>query len=358
MKIRAAVIAGLVVVAVIVGWFAMRGSIPEGFDVPFGFSDESFEQGGVPSDVSGELAASAGATAQRFSVSWATVQCCTPSEFDWSTYDAVVAGMRAHGLEPLPMFVGSPGWAREPGCVSSLCPPARGHLEDFGRFAAAAVERWHRPEQGTPLVAAQIWNEPNSSGFWPTREGPNAAAYAKLFTATAQAIDKVDDELPLVVAGLDGRFPVSQPPTYVSIPDFLAMLLDDLPASMLDEQDLLAAHAYSSRFDAIMAETRSVRDSDSPGRRIIVTETGASSELPAADEHRQASELSTVLNRLATADDIAGIFVYTLIEPQTAEGPGQGLGVVGSVAAGYEPKLAYCVVADRAGVDAPEGCDG
>lgn len=342
----------VIIAGVVLGVFLLAGGEEESAERPFGFADNSYQQGGVPPEASAELAAAAGATAQRFAVSWATVQCCGPTTFDWSVYDAAVAAMREHDLAPLPVLVGTPGWARPAGCLSSLCPPAPEHLADFAAFAAAAVERWHDPAEGAGLLGVQIWNEPNFVGGWPTEEGPDARAYARLFAESARAIDDVDDDLPLLVAGLDGRSGVSEPPQYLSIPDYLDAFLEALDPSVLDRQDALAAHAYAPRFTEIMGETRAVRDRLEPERRIMVTETGASSVTPTPDEERQAQQIEEILEDLDASDDIGGVFIYTLVDVESAAGA-EGLGVVDE---GLAPKPAYCAIAEHNGASPPTGC--
>lgn len=322
----------------------------------FGFVDNSNRQG-VPPDLAADLASSAGADAARFGVSWTVVQCCEPSGFDWSAYDPVVTAMKTRGLDPLPTFSGTPAWARPEGCTSSLCPPAEEHLDEFAAFAAAAVSRWHDPEGGSPLLGAQIWNEPNSAGAWPVDGGPDPSAYAKLFSETAAAIDDVDDDLPILIAGLNGRSAVSDPPLYSSIPDYLGAVLEEIDPAVLDDQDLIAAHPYAARFSSIMAETREARDRFEPGRRIMVTETGSTSEFPTPDEQRQADQIEAILRELESADDVAGVFVYTLIDAPPSEGGEHGLGVVGEPSLDYAPKVAYCEIARLEG-RSPPTCPG
>ena len=351
LALAAAALVGLIAAAIVI-FRSDRGG--GSTDVPFGFVDNSFEQSGVPPAEGAELARASGATAQRFAVSWATVQCCSASRFDWSTYDEVVGSLRASGLAPLPVLVGSPRWARSRDCLSALCPPAPRHRRDFARFAAEAARRWDDSSAEVGLLGIQLWNEPNSVGSWPTKHGPDPREYGRLFRAVA---GRIDGDLPLVVAGLDGRAAVSEPPRYLSVPDFLTGFLRALGPGGLESRDLLAAHAYAPRFTEIMRETRAVRDQLAPGRSIMVTETGASSELPTVDEQRQATDVRRVLAALDNSDDIAGTFVYTLLDVPTAAGP-PGLGVVEAGAGSPEPKPAYCTIAELNGVDAPAGCPG
>ncbi len=102
-----------------------------------------------------------------------------PPLYDWSGADELVAALGEEGIEPLPMVLGSPAWARTEGC-SGICPPAPEHLADFGLFVASVVARYR------DAAAVEIWNEPNLALNWAGGDGPDPAAYAEMFEVGAR----------------------------------------------------------------------------------------------------------------------------------------------------------------------------
>ena len=97
----------------------------------------------------------------RFTLVWHEVATKQPRDarnpndpaYDWSRFDAVLQGLRAHGITPLVTIWGSPSWAnggRNPNWL-----PRSG----FGNFAYAASKRY-------PWVRLwTAWNEPNTRTF-------------------------------------------------------------------------------------------------------------------------------------------------------------------------------------------------
>jgi len=95
----------------------------------------------------------------RYNLRWDTIATHRPSAatsdddpaYRWEDDDAVVDGLRAHGIETLLGLVGTPAWANG-GRASNVAPSS---ARTFGDFAAAAaahyawVKRW------------LVWNEPN-----------------------------------------------------------------------------------------------------------------------------------------------------------------------------------------------------
>ncbi len=71
--------------------------------------------------------------------------------YDWRSVDAVLRGLRRHGIQPLVTLYGTPGWAN--GGLAPNWAPTDGRL--FGDFARAAATRYSWARLWT------IWNEPN-----------------------------------------------------------------------------------------------------------------------------------------------------------------------------------------------------
>jgi hypothetical protein len=130
----------------------------------------------------------------RADLSWADVQRRSSKGYDWSGFDRIVAGASARGLKVLPTLAYTPAWARPPGCDSPSCRPVT--VASFVEFARAAVARY------APLGVHtwEIWNEPNSTGFW--QPAPSAGEYATLLRGTATVIRALDPRAFIISGGL------------------------------------------------------------------------------------------------------------------------------------------------------------
>jgi hypothetical protein len=116
------------------------------------------------------------------------------ASYDWSGFDRVVAAASARGLKVLPTLAYTPAWARAPGCDSQSCRPAS--VAAFAAFAHAAVDRY--APRG--VHTWEIWNEPNSAGFW--QPSPSAGEYTTLLRASVKAIRGLDGEAFIISGGL------------------------------------------------------------------------------------------------------------------------------------------------------------
>ncbi len=104
-----------------------------------------------------------GADVVRFTIRWDQVarrQPASPREhgdraYDWDQVDAVLRGLRRHGLQPVVTLYGTPAWAN--GGRSPNWAPSSGR--SFANFAHAAASRYSWVRYWT------IWNEPNRSTF-------------------------------------------------------------------------------------------------------------------------------------------------------------------------------------------------
>jgi Glycosyl hydrolase catalytic core len=95
----------------------------------------------------------------RYAVHWDVVATERPTvardhrdlAYDWRTTDAILRGLRRHGIEPLVTLYGTPRWANG-GLAPNRAPTSDRSFGDFARAAATRyswVRRW------------AIWNEPN-----------------------------------------------------------------------------------------------------------------------------------------------------------------------------------------------------
>jgi hypothetical protein len=110
----------------------------------------------------------------RFTVRWDAIASSRPSiardatdpAYDWRSADAVLRGLRRHGIEPLVTLYGTPRWAN--GGRAPNWAPSSGAA--FGEFARAAATRYRWVRLWT------IWNEPNRSQWL---QPTSAATYVR-----------------------------------------------------------------------------------------------------------------------------------------------------------------------------------
>jgi hypothetical protein len=127
---------------------------PSAFASPavlYGLQDDAWLATG-PGTLAGRLAEidRLGADVVRTSLHWDRIETAQGS-FDWQVSDAVLQGLRAHGIAPVVTLVGTPAWANR-GRAPNWAPTSPAAFAAFARAAAARypwVRYW------------TIWNEPN-----------------------------------------------------------------------------------------------------------------------------------------------------------------------------------------------------
>jgi polysaccharide biosynthesis protein PslG len=159
---------------------------------------------------------------------------------DWTIPDRVIEDLRAAGIEPLLVVLGSPSWAN--GVPPStpdhqLYVPPRGPaleawLQRYSDFLTAAVRRYHRF-----VRRWEIWNEPNLAHFWHPQ--PDPLAYRQVYESLRATIKSVDPTAQVAVGGVGSL--VFPPPSGVSGLQFLQRLTGEyLPV------DHVGVHAYTT----------------------------------------------------------------------------------------------------------------
>jgi polysaccharide biosynthesis protein PslG len=148
----------------------------------------------------------------RTDLAWGDIQPTGPDKYKWDRFDRVADAARSRGLALLPILAYTPAWARPAGCDDDKCAPA--NARSFANFAAAAVRRY-----ASDAVAWEIWNEPNTSGFWAPAADP--AAYTNLLQETGKAIHRDDPSAVILLGGLAA---VDTDGTDISHMDFLAQV--------------------------------------------------------------------------------------------------------------------------------------
>lgn len=220
-----------------------------------------------------------GAETARFQVSWTAVQRQPGEPFDWSFYDPTYAQMQRHGIDPVIFIMGAPCWATgDPQCTDTdyTYPPDAGHLEDWGRFAAAVAR--HYPD----AMAIEVWNEANARLFF--HGGPQPTRYATLLKEAYTSIKAVDPKMPVITTGTAAF--VANDANRMRYDDFLRAVYEALGFDAREYSDGIGHHAYpgggpqadiETGVRGQIADLRDVMldfgDQDKP---IWVTETGVS----------------------------------------------------------------------------------
>jgi hypothetical protein len=134
----------------------------------------------------------AGARWLRVDLNWASIQMNGPDSYEWTAFDRVVIGAERRRMNVLGLLLYTPSWARPRG-TSPVSAPSPGA---YAAFAAAAVRHY----AALGVHAYEVWNEPNTTGFW--QPAPSPAAYTALLRAAYVAIKGADPWATVVTGGL------------------------------------------------------------------------------------------------------------------------------------------------------------
>lgn len=183
-------------------------------------------------------------------LSWARVE-ERAGVYDWESYDQLVGKLARFGIEPLPYVYGTPAHLADEGNM----PPTESEeaLEAWELFLGAAAARygpggefWQRfaetdPDvEPRPLRIWEIWNEVNGPAFW--NPEPSPADYATLLKRSQRALQAVDPEAQIMVAGM---FATPSKPGAIGAFDFLRELFEQ--PNLTEAVDLVAVHPYGPR---------------------------------------------------------------------------------------------------------------
>lgn len=204
----------------------------------------------------------------RFWLGWGAVE-QHPDELNWQHTDSLIAAASAQGLTPLPYLFGSPVWATKldgASCEGAACIPFAPRTSrtqaEFAEFAAAATRRYgpqgsfwaeHPNLPYRPIRAWQIWNEQNLPAFFSPQV--DAALYAELLAASAEAIRKVDEGAEIVLGGMWG--PPDAPGRVVPTESYLRELYATPGAA--ESFDTIAVHPYGPGLREVFAQIRGAR---------------------------------------------------------------------------------------------------
>lgn len=322
------------------------GPLPDGVeDLPFLPPDRT-----TPVVNGGELmdrARQGGASVIRYTVPWARVE-RERGVYDWSIEDASYELALEKGVRPLIILLTSPCWAHpsmscedaaEAGYASFRPDPQ--FLDEFGRFARAAIERYPK------AVAFEVWNEANLSSFW----GPDGhpQAYVEMLRAVDRATADLESRPPILFNGLIPNDSLK----------FLKRAMGRFGAREL--VDGTALHPYvGSRgsiavADRVRATRKVLRKTKSP-RPMYITEIGWSTH-PQAKGGVTVAEQAARITRLveiAPKLNLKSVIIHRLRDIDRLSEWEQGLGVTTIDDA---PKSTFCILAANYGPEAkPEGC--
>lgn len=183
-----------------------------------------------------------------------------PGGFDWSDSDAMIAALVARGMTLMPVIVDTPQFysTRPAGVTTDGWPPR--DPASITRFATELTKRYgtkgtywgcllpgflcRRPYH--PIIAWQVWNEPDFPAWW--RTGVDPAAYTALLRNAYTGLKAGDPKAEVVSAGLIN--------TAADPGGYLTQLYD---AGAAPYFDTVAIHAYGGNVTGVLDVVRRVR---------------------------------------------------------------------------------------------------
>lgn len=209
----------------------------------------------------------------------------TPGQpYDWSYFDKLVSSTASNGIDLVPMLYGVPPWVSEGLSTTPVHDPVA--REQWRLWLIALVDRYgpggtywelHPYEQSRPILAWQIWNEPNARTWWGPR--PKPGEYATLLRRSSRTIHAEDPEATVLTAGI-----VARPTNRDSIkgPEFTRRLFASRGTA--EAIDGVAYHPYAATVGAVRRQLVGIHEvlGDSGVKAPLwVTEVGWGTEGPA-----------------------------------------------------------------------------
>ncbi len=147
-----------------------------------------------------DLAQAAGVQVVRIDFNWDQLN-PAPGRWNFDDYDAMVRIVREHRLDILAIVDYTSWWASSAQDSNDwrvrLYSEPRSNYE-FARYAYELARHFKND-----VRAWEIWNEPNTAGFWKPR--PNAAHYAQLLQEAYVALKYADPQAVVVFGGVSGN---------------------------------------------------------------------------------------------------------------------------------------------------------
>lgn len=266
-----------------------------------------------------DLMAAMNVTWIRVDVDWSATE-PEQGQLDWESSDLIVDEATSRGMNVLIVLAYTPDWARSTATTGSS-PVSHSRPLDFTRyatFARTAAQRY--APRG--VHNWEIWNEPNSTKFWPPH--PDADEYGALFRAAMTAIRRVDPKAGLLIGGLT---PKSDEST-TSPTDYLERLYSNGTAQLADA---VAFHPYSTPALPFISEHSTGGFKDLPalhsvmdrhgdgGKKIWITEFGAATGTSpnAVSGQGQAKALTRARHLAGNWDWSGPLMYYELVDGGT-----------------------------------------
>ncbi len=193
-----------------------------------------------------DLAADAGIhwTREEFHWEWIEPERGVQDADTLERYDHAVQSLQDKNISILGLLAYDAPWS-----AGGNGPATAAEREDYGRFAASMVERYH-----DSVHYWEVWNEPNLDHFWPPSADP--VAYAELLKVAYAAIKQADPTAKVVGCATSG----------VDL-DFIRTVLDAGGDACMD---VLSIHPYSGDESTDAANERQ----DIRKLRILLAERG------------------------------------------------------------------------------------
>ncbi|MDQ3936544.1 MAG: hypothetical protein M3340_18135 [Actinomycetota bacterium] len=185
---------------------------PASAAVPFGFHgvDYDREAAWAPAPIQAEMWAEmrrSGVQSARVIFDWSEAQKTPGAPPSWHETDPLMVNAATQGIEPLPVVLYAPRWAR---AVPGEKQSAPADPKDYTAYLAQLVARYgpggtfwaeHPELPARPIGAWQIWNEPDMEYQWVPRKNWQAG-YGRLVREARTALTAADPGAKLVLAGV------------------------------------------------------------------------------------------------------------------------------------------------------------
>ncbi len=298
--------------------------------------------------------AKAGLKAVRSDAPWEGAEPNAPEHgrhtYVWSGFDRQVEALARHGLRWYPILDYSTNWSGEaPGDL--FTPPAR--VGDYTAYATAFARRYgrggafwreHQDVPSRPVVAYEIWNEPNSRVFWHP-QGRAPERYAELYAATRDVLHAVDPDARVVAGGLASAGSGTTAPS-----EFLRRMYRHLP-KVDGRVDAVGLHPYAPElagvYDGIRDFRHTLESLGAGGVPIDLTEIGWTTVH--TPERRRAAMLAELARDLPRSNcGIARLMPHTWIgDERDRDNPEHWFGIYELDARPKPAGAAYATAVDR-----------
>jgi polysaccharide biosynthesis protein PslG len=188
---------------------------------------------------------------------WALVE-KSPGVYNFTFYDDLIEQAARRNIEVLPVLFNPPSFrSSRPRRKAKRGTYFPRNLADLGTFGAAVVRRYGpngtfwlgNPAPRTPVVAVQVWNEPNLPVYDPS--GPSPKHYARLLKAAYGPIKAADPSIEVVTAGL--------PDSHLSKPNVFNFVDQLYKAGGGSGFDTLAVNPYASTTKQLLSKLAKFR---------------------------------------------------------------------------------------------------